>query len=82
MDTNGEILLKLIEVPIGHRARVRHLRMRPEIGSRLRELGFCENAVVRCVTKGKGAIICEICNTRIGLNSHLAGRIFVSTFET
>ena len=79
---NAAALLKLTELPIGHRARVRQLHTRPDVRSRLRELGFCENAVVRCVTKGNGAIICEICNSRFGLNSYLAASIVVSIFET
>lgn len=73
--------LKLIEVPIGHRARVKGIQTRPEVSSRLRELGFCENAVVRCITKANGAIICEVSNSRIGLNNSLARSIIVTIFE-
>jgi Fe2+ transport system protein FeoA len=76
-----ESLLKLTDVPIGRCVRVRHLSIQPEIGFRLRELGFRENALIRCITKGDGTIICEVCNARIGLNGYLAGRIVVSTFE-
>jgi len=79
---NAGNLLTLIEVPVGLRARVRHLHTQPDVCFRLRELGFRENAVIRCITKGNGAIICEVCNTRIGLNSHLAGSIVVSIFES
>ena len=74
--------MKLTELPIGHSARIKQLHTHPDIGSRLRELGFCENAVIRCVTKGNGAIICEVCNSRIGLNSFLAASIVVSIFES
>jgi len=74
-------LLNLTEVPIGRHARVRHLSIQPEIGFRLRELGFRENAVIQCINKGDGTIICEVCNARIGLNGYLAGRIVVSMFE-
>ena len=70
--------MTLIDAPVGTRVRVRHLASRPEISARLRELGFCENAIIRCVTKGFGNIICEVCDTRVGLDSGLARRIHVS----
>jgi Fe2+ transport system protein FeoA len=73
--------LSLLDVPIGTRVRIRQLSSRPEISARLRELGFCENAVVRCVTKGYGNIICEVYNTRIGLNAGLARGILVARFD-
>jgi len=73
--------LSLLDVPIGTRVRIRQLSSRPEISARLRELGFCENAVVRCVTKGYGNIICEVYNTRIGLNAGLARGILVAKFD-
>ena len=79
MTTDGH--MTLIDVPIGASVRIRHLTSRPEISARLRELGFCENAVVRCVTKGYGNIICEVYNTRVGLDSMLARGIHVSVSE-
>lgn len=71
----------LTEVPVGRRVRIAKLSAQPEMCSRLRELGFCENAVLRCVNKGNGNIICEVCNTRVGLNHLVAGAIFVSSLE-
>jgi ferrous iron transport protein A len=71
----------LTEVPVGKRFRIAQLHSQPETCSRLRELGFCENAVIRCLNKGNGGIICEVCNARIGLNQHIASAIFVSAFE-
>ncbi|HTY58129.1 MAG TPA: FeoA family protein [Bacteroidota bacterium] len=76
-----DVHMTLIDAPIGSRVRIRHLTSRPEISARLRELGFCENAIVRCVTKGYGNIICEVYNTRVGLDSGLARRIHVSVSE-
>jgi len=78
---NSDAHMTLIDTPVGTRVRIRHLASRPEISARLRELGFCENAVVRCVTKGHGNIICEVYNTRVGLDSGLARRIHVSVSE-
>jgi len=73
--------MTLIDAPVGSRVRIRHLTSRPEISTRLRELGFCENAIVRCVMKGYGNIICEVHNTRVGLDSVLARGIHVSVSD-
>jgi ferrous iron transport protein A len=78
---NSHNSISLLDVPIGARVRIMHLSSHPKVCTRLRELGFCENAVVRCLTKGYGNIICEICNTRIGLNAGLARGILVSRFD-
>lgn len=69
--------LSLLDAPLGHHVRIAHLRSAPEICARLRELGFCENAVVRCVTRGHHAIVCEVCNSRLGLNREIAESILV-----
>jgi len=76
-----DVHMTLIDAPNGTRVRIRHLTSRPEISTRLRELGFCENAVVRCVMKGYGNIICEVNNTRVGLDSGLARGIHVSVTD-
>lgn len=73
--------ITLREIPVGRRACIRHLRAEARVSTRLRELGFCENAVVRCVMKSHGNIICEVYNTRIGINNLLANEIFVTPFE-
>jgi Fe2+ transport system protein FeoA len=74
-------LLTLSEVPVGTRVRIRALNAQADVSRRLRELGLCERAVVSCVTKGHGNIICAIQNTRIGLDHRLAGMIIVSSFD-
>jgi len=76
----SHLQLALSDVPVGKHARIRHLRSSPEVCNRLREMGFCENALVRCVAKANN-IICEVCNSRIGLNQETAGMIMVSTIE-
>jgi ferrous iron transport protein A len=73
--------LTLADAPIGRHMRVKHLHSQPEVCHRLREMGFCENAVIRCITKDDGNVICEICNTRIGLSSGIASHIVVAAFE-
>ena len=73
--------MTLSDAPICARLRIRRLTSRPEVSTRLRELGFCENAIIRCVMRGYGNIICEVYDTRVGLNSSLASGIHVSPFE-
>lgn len=74
-------LLSLSKAPVGKRLFVRELGSRPDVCTRLRELGFCEHAVVRCISRNDVCVICEVCNTRIGLNAAVAGDIYVSHFE-
>jgi Fe2+ transport system protein FeoA len=79
MTRNIELTLR--NVPIGRRARIHQLQAEPEVSLRLRELGFCEDTVVRCVMRSHGKIICEIYNSRIGLDGVLAGNIVVTLSE-
>jgi Fe2+ transport system protein FeoA len=73
--------MRLADAPLGENVRISRLRSRPEISVRLREMGFCEDAVVRCIMKSHGNIICEILNTRVAMNGRLAGDILVSPSE-
>jgi Fe2+ transport system protein FeoA len=73
--------MTLFEVPAGTRVRIHHLKARPEVSRRLRELGLCETAVISCVSKSKGNVICGIRNTRIGLDHRLARSIYVVVTE-
>lgn len=77
----SETITTLMDVPVGTKVRIQQLRSQPEVCQRLREMGFCENAIVHCVLNTDGALICEVCNTRFGLNHSLARNIFVSPFE-
>ncbi len=74
-----QIPFPLTEIALGKKATIRQLTSQPELCTRLRELGFCENAVVRCVNRASGSIICEVCNTRVGLNHLIASSIYVSS---
>lgn len=71
----------LSEIPVGRFVRIRELLSEPEVCHRLREMGFCENAIVRLVVNGEGNLICEVCNTRVGLNQSIAQDIIVASFE-
>jgi ferrous iron transport protein A len=67
----------LAHTPIGKSVRVSRIESKPETCIRLRELGFCEDAIIRPVVKGSSQMICEICNTRVGLHQSIAKEIFV-----
>lgn len=71
----------LFNAPIGRRMRVQQIHSHPEVSVRLREIGFCEDAVVRCITRNDSNLICEILNSRIGLSSVTASSIVVTPFE-
>ena len=47
-----------------------------ELHTRLRELGFCEEAVIRRVSGGS-RVVCQVCGTKVALNRAVAGRIQV-----
>lgn len=79
MDDARSMLLS--EAPIGRRMQIRMLRSAPEVSTRLRELGFLENAVVRCVARGHAAMICEVSDARVGLNDRVAETIHVAACE-
>jgi Fe2+ transport system protein FeoA len=68
----------LSDIPVGTRVRISGLALAPEVTSRLRELGFSEDTVIRPMTRGNGTIICEVRNSRIGLTHALAQSIIVS----
>jgi ferrous iron transport protein A len=71
----------LAQVPIGRFVRIHRIESQPEVCRRLHELGFCENAVIRTLVCGDGNLICEVCNSRVGLNHEIASDILVSAFE-
>lgn len=74
-------LLSLCEAPVGKQLCVQRLGLTPDVCTRLREMGFCENSVVRCISRNGVCLICEVSNTRVGFNTALAEDILVSQFE-
>jgi ferrous iron transport protein A len=72
------IMFTLAEIPAGTSATISRLETHPETCLRLRELGFCENAVIRRITDGSSQLICEVCNTKVGLNYSTANSIIVT----
>jgi Fe2+ transport system protein FeoA len=69
-------LCPLTRVQTGVAVRIRQLCASPEMQNRLRELGLCEDQVVRLVTN-RTSFICQVCNSRLALSEQLAALILV-----
>ena len=68
--------LRLTDLPVGAAGRVTELDGQPELCQRLREMGFCESAVIEKIA-GARTLICQLCNTRIALSERAAEHIMV-----
>jgi len=66
----------LDSVKAGTAVRIKHLSASPEISNRLREMGFCEEQRIKLLMKHTN-IICQVCNSRLGISSQLAKTIMV-----
>ena len=63
-------------VRIGVAVRIRKLCAAPEMQERLREIGLCEDQVIKLVTN-RTNFICQVCNSRLALSQQLAQMIMV-----
>lgn len=68
--------IPLSRLPAGKEARVLRLDGQGEVCQRLREIGFCESAVVSRIA-GEHTLVCQVCGTRVALNRLLAEQIHV-----
>jgi Fe2+ transport system protein FeoA len=66
----------LSDVKAGMAVRIKRLCVADEVASRLREIGFCEDQVVRLLTSQTN-IICLVCSARFALSTQLAQAIWV-----
>lgn len=66
----------LNDVGTGQSVRIECLRGEEGVCQRLRELGFCEFAVIEKVADN-GGLICRVCDARIAISKGLAGNIIV-----
>ncbi|MCX8089773.1 MAG: ferrous iron transport protein A [Verrucomicrobiae bacterium] len=69
-------LCPLTAVRAGMAVRIRRLCAAPEVQDRLRELGFCEDQIIRLLTDQTN-FICQICNARLAISEQLARLIWV-----
>ncbi len=75
-DSCANPLCPLNRVKAGVAVRIKQLCASPQIADRLREIGFCEDQIVRLLTAHTN-IICMVCNTRLALSSQIAETILV-----
>ena len=69
-------MMRLTDLPAGTAGRVRELDGDPSVCLRLREIGFCESAVIEKIA-GNRMLICQLCETRIALSDAAASHILV-----
>lgn len=68
--------MPLTDLPVGASGRVYALAGEAGVCSRLREMGFCESAVIARIG-GEQTLLCDVCGTRIALSSRAANYIVV-----
>ena len=66
----------LSRVKAGVAVRIKQLCAAPEVQNRLREIGFCEDQIIRLVTS-QNNFICQVCNARLAISEQLAKLILV-----
>jgi Fe2+ transport system protein FeoA len=69
-------LCPLNRVRQGASVRIRRLCAGPETQDRLRELGLCEDQVIRLITSHSN-FICQVCNARLAISERVARLILV-----
>ena len=75
-EINPQPIVRLTELPVGTAGRVQGLEGKTDICQRLREMGFCESAVVEKVS-GAHTLVCQVCGSRIALSDRAAQHILV-----
>ncbi|MET0262237.1 MAG: FeoA family protein [Rariglobus sp.] len=68
--------MTLTELPVGAAGRVCLLTGEAALCQRLREMGFCESAVIEKIS-GRTTLLCQVCGTRIALGEGVARFITV-----
>lgn len=68
--------MRLTELPIGAAGRVCELAGLAETCQRLREIGFCESAIIQKIA-GERTLLCQVCGTRIALSDRAAQHVVV-----
>lgn len=75
-DCQHPLTCPLNRVRAGMTVRIKELSAPAEVSHRLREIGFCEQQVVRLLTS-QSNFICLVCNARLALSAELAKMIIV-----
>lgn len=72
----GSRVCPLSRIEAGTVVCIKHLSTAPDITSRLRELGLCEEQQIKLLARDSN-IICQVCNARLGISHELADSILV-----
>jgi ferrous iron transport protein A len=72
--------MPLTQMPLGAAGRVHALNGEVEVCQRLREMGFCESAVVQKIS-GQTTLLCQVCGTRVALAEGIAEQITVEVIR-
>jgi Fe2+ transport system protein FeoA len=74
------VLCPLSRVKAGVAVKIKQLCASPELQSRLREIGLCEDQIIRLLTS-QANFICQVCNARLAISEQLAQLILVEPLE-
>jgi len=77
----GAKVCPLSRVQAGTTVCIRHLSTGPEWRTRLREMGLCEEQIIKLVAR-ESNFICQVCNARFGISEKLADSILVEALPT
>ena len=66
----------LSQVRTGTVVCIKGLAASVEVMERLREMGFCEEQLIKLLSRD-GNLICQVCNARLGISEELAEAILV-----
>ncbi len=72
--------MSLTDLPAGAAGRVCALQGEAEVCQRLREMGFCESAVVQKIS-GQSTLLCQVCGMRVALGHGVAQHITVEVIR-
>jgi Fe2+ transport system protein FeoA len=70
----------LSRVKAGVAVRIKQLCATPEVQSRLREIGICEDQIIKLLTS-QSNYICQVCNARLAISEQLAQLILVEPLK-
>jgi Fe2+ transport system protein FeoA len=74
-------LCPLSRVKAGVAVRIKQLCASPELQNRLRELGLCEDQIIKLLTSQTN-FICQVCNARLAISAQLAQLILVEPLRS
>ncbi len=72
----GPDICPLSHIQPGTTVCIRQLLAKPEMTSRLRELGLYEKQQIKLLARDS-SIICQVCNARLGISEKIAEAILV-----